>query len=84
MFDILPDGFAPLRGLIGLLAGAAAGVVFTVYAELVRMGDKPAAILMNGEPLIYLGTIAAVGWWVMIISPAWYWVGRPIYYQVRR
>lgn len=77
----LPAGLAPVRGLVGLFVGALAGVLFTLHGEWAIDGGMPPAILMNGEPLVSLHALAALGWTLAVLAPAWYWVGRPLLYR---
>ncbi|MFB6071206.1 MAG: hypothetical protein ABEJ76_09300 [Halanaeroarchaeum sp.] len=77
-------GLAPLRGLLGLLAGAATGYLFTAHAAWAARGGVPAAVLLDGEPLVSLHALATVGWALMVLAPLWFWVLRPAARRVRR
>lgn len=72
---------APLRGLAGLLFGAATGYAFLVHASWARMGGVPAAVIMNGRPLVGFDTLATIGWAMAILAPAWFWVARPLLHR---
>ncbi|MFB6081334.1 MAG: hypothetical protein ABEJ67_00800 [Halanaeroarchaeum sp.] len=82
--DSLPAGVAPLRGLLGLLVGAATAYAFTVHTVWAQRGGMPPAILLDGEPLVSFHALASLGWVVTVLAPAWFWFGRPLLRRYRR
>jgi len=69
----LPDGFRFAYGLLGLLGGlviAGVGLVFTLGSALSVGGGGV------GSFVFWFGVLLTV------VSPIWYWIGRPVYVAV--